>query len=284
MPDLPAIRDAVAFGTEALRSRGAILGLYAAVRDYFRRTTEPGERPILILGPGGVGKTTLARILATDYHWIADPVGPYAESLGVEKTACAGSPGVEVVTAPGQDHRRQAVWPDLLADVAAGKYRGVVLVTAAGFLNLRDRDGYKSHQLYTSDKAAFVEAYRAERLAAELAVLDQLAPHLQVCRPRVWLLTVVAKQDLWADRAAEVTRLYREGGFAAATARIAAGKSGRDFRHELAFASLVINNLVDVDGAVLAKNVAGYDQPQQAASLVTLLNTLDYLRQWEDAT
>ena len=67
MPDLPSIRDAVAFVTETLKTRAAALGLYAAVRDYFRKTNEPGERPILILGPGGVGKTTLARILSGEY-------------------------------------------------------------------------------------------------------------------------------------------------------------------------------------------------------------------------
>ena len=99
----------------------------------------------------------------------------------------------------------------------------------------------------------------------------------------MWLLTVVAKQDLWADQADEVTRHYRTGEFADAVARVGGGKDGRMYRGELAFVSLVMNNLVDSDRVVLAKNVAGYDQPQQAASLLSLFKTIADLKAWEDA-
>src|SRR4051812_19573959 len=38
-------------------------------------------RPILILGPGGTGKSTLARVLAGDVNVLLDPPGYYEPSL-----------------------------------------------------------------------------------------------------------------------------------------------------------------------------------------------------------
>jgi hypothetical protein len=166
--------------------------------------------------------------------------------------------------------------------LANGVYRGVILLTAYGYHTLPGAIRYQHHPLFATNKDDFLKRYTAECRADELAILKQLAPHLQVCRDKVWLLVVVAKQDLWGDKQGEVESHYRSGEFAEVLGAIASGKDGRTYRQELAFASLLISNFDDARGGRLKRNVAGYDQREQAGSLLNLLKTLYDLKAWEN--
>jgi hypothetical protein len=65
-------RDAVKAVRELWTNRDGIISFVKEVRAYFRETEEPAERGILILGSGGTGKTTLNRILAGEFDYLAD--------------------------------------------------------------------------------------------------------------------------------------------------------------------------------------------------------------------
>src|SRR4051812_20057923 len=71
----------------------------AGLTGWFRRGDGTARSPgILILGPGGAGKSTLAQILSTvDYSLLRDLPGDYQESLRIEKSALADDPRVEMV-------------------------------------------------------------------------------------------------------------------------------------------------------------------------------------------
>lgn len=62
---------------EAWEKKSHLLQLFGRAWAFFRgrSTEEPAQasRPILILGPGGTGKTTLARMLAGDVNVLIDP-------------------------------------------------------------------------------------------------------------------------------------------------------------------------------------------------------------------
>ena len=143
----------------------------------------------------------------------------------------------------------------------------------------------KNHPLYVAGgkhpTADFLNRYLPDRRADELRVLRQLVPHLQACQKPVWVLTVVAKQDLWADEEQAVREHYTTGEYGAEVAGLVAVKAAGRFRSELAFASLVIANFVTNTGDLLKKNLEGYDHKAQVESVRRLVEVVYGLSEWE---
>jgi hypothetical protein len=170
-------------------NKGWILARLREIRSWFGSGDGTKKSPgILILGSGGTGKTTLARLLSEDYNPLLYLPGEYKESVGIETYSLKDAPGVEVVVPPGQRQRRDATWAALHADLASGKFRGVILVSAHGYHSFML--DYKTHKLYNGDKRQFVKDLCRERRAEELAVLRELAPHIMAGRERLWMLTL----------------------------------------------------------------------------------------------
>jgi hypothetical protein len=271
----------VAVATCLWSNRDWILARLKELREWFRsgRGTEaaPG---ILILGPGGAGKTTLARLLSEeDPGPLLQLPGEYEESIGVESCALRDAPGGEIVVPPGQVQRREATWADLHADLASGKFRGVVMLAAYGHNSFML--SYRQHRLYDNNKDKFLEDYCTEQRGEELAILRQLAPHLTASRGKLWMLTLVAKQDLWWPKHIDVEKHYLDGAYAGEVNNITDRRGKQTFRHEFAFASLVISNFVTGTGEILKPNAAGYDQRKQVESVRKIFEIIDALREWE---
>lgn len=261
--------------------RDDILGLVKKVTEWFgsSKAADGSERGILILGAGGVGKTTLARILSGKFDWLLDEPWHYGESAGVERATLKDDPKVQIVIPPGQKPRRESTWAELLANLSAGKYRGVILVSAYGFHSLRP-ESFKDHELYQGKKGDFLTAMLEQHRKDELGILNQLVPHLATSSGKVWLLSLVTKEDLWADDRPEVEKWLRAE-YATRISDVAQQKGTAHFRHEQVSASLVIGNYVTKRGEVLQKNLAGYDHRRAVESLRRLLEVIDALRQWE---
>jgi hypothetical protein len=258
----------------------AIKGRLSALREWFRGKKH--ERGILILGTGGAGKTTLAKLLSGKYDWLLENPGRYEESIGIEKYSLKGKPSLEVVVPPGQQHRRETTWSDLRRDIGAGRFRGIILLAAYGYDTLGQID-IQHHRLYAGDRREFLDAYLEDRRRDELSVLQALSPHLLLSPGKLWMFTLIAKQDLWWDKRVQVEHYYRHGEYGQVLQRLTGQQDPQRFRHELAFASLVISNFNTAKGDCLKKNVAGYDQQLQVESLRRLFQTVDALKDWEAA-
>jgi hypothetical protein len=253
----------------------------ADVWEWFGGKGRKDKRGILIIGPGGCGKTTLGLMLSGKYDWLTDSPWGYAESRDLERYTLKDDKRVEVVVPPGQKKRRELHWSELQSGIAAGKYRGVILLAAYGYHTLGELVSYKHHPLYAKKRDAFLKAYLEEQRGEELRVLRQLAPYLQLCPRRVWLLTLVAKQDLWWGEHPTVERYYREGEYGEEVRKLSAAKEAGAFHHEAVFASLVINNFDTGRQERLKENIGGYDQKMQVESIRRLIETVAALKDWE---
>lgn len=146
------------------------------------------------------------------------------------------------------------------------------------------QESYRAHALYRGNKDEFLTAYHAACQEVELAVLNRVANALRIAPAKVWLLSVVAKEDLWWPHRTLATAFYATGPYADVVAGLAAARGASRFRHELVRTSLLINNFSDGEGEPLEKNAAGYDHRQQVQSVRRLFEALDAVRTWETAT
>ncbi|MBL8864929.1 MAG: hypothetical protein KF873_00415 [Gemmataceae bacterium] len=265
----------------AWKNRDDIVRSLRGIWEWIRGTDRPTPSPgILIFGPGGSGKTTLSKILSEPIDWLADPPGLYTESIGTERVKLTDAPNVEIVIPPGQSFRRDTTWPSLQADLVTEKYRGVIVVASHGLASI-PLDSYRDHKLYEGSLPRFLEAMSAEERSEELEVLKRLLPSFQIAKGKLWLLTVVVKQDLWWPEKDDVERHYRDGPYGQLVTAETAKLSPAMFRHELVFASLAISNFRTAKNELLVPNAKGYDQREQVRSLRKLFETVDALRKWE---
>lgn len=296
VPSLEEVGEALETGAKRAASW---LRFFQSIRDWFAPKIEATPTPtpqsnpqpvedsrpgILIIGPGGTGKTTLARMLSG--QWPSSPLeaaGEYVESLGIEEFEIENPPA-KIVVPPGQHRHRPRDWGALHAAVARGEYRGVILVAAYGHHSLGI--SYKDHRLYPGlerkSAASFLKVYCASQRKDEVGVLKELAPHLRLCQSKLWFLTLVTKQDLWDKDSAEAEKHYRDGEYGKIVKEVGNHLGHQKFREEVVLASLVISNFTTTArNETLRQNAAGYDQLRQVRSLRTLFDALEAFRKWE---
>lgn len=112
-------------------------------------------------------------------------------------------------------------------------------------------------------------------------MLRELIPHAIASRGKLWMMTLVAKEDLWWPERNAVRKHYLDGEYAAEVNAITQQRGAQRFRHETVFASLVIANFLTGAQELLRPNAAGYDQNLQIESLRRLFEMIEALRQWE---
>ncbi len=237
---------------------------------------------ILILGPGGTGKSTLAQLLSGKLNPLLDLPGDYKESLDIEKFPLKDDPGVGVVVPPGQSHRREATWTGQLKGLVEGDYRGVIVMNSYGYHSLGEISYTQTKSFLEKGQDGFLPAYLEDRRQDELNVLKRLAEAIRLTKHRLWVLYLVSKQDLWCNDSTSSEAHYRDGEYGAIIHELQNLRGHDQFRHEYVFGSIVISNFQTGRGEKLKSNTEGYDQQLQVRSIRRLLETLGSFQNWED--
>lgn len=257
---------AVGVGIAAAEHRAKFL---PALRRLHSRIVK-GHLRIAAFGPGGTGKTTLGILFRNNFR-LPYEVKPYQRSLGSETYDLPGDVFCTLLVAPGQERYSGMEWKPLFEQLARGKIIGIINVVSWGYHSLR-QIGYQETKYYQAGmkKEEFLGNYLEARRQVELDIARQLVQPLVLAPRKLWMMTLVTKQDLWWNERLQVQRHYMEGEYDTFIQDISRGRGEQNFRHDYVSASLVLDNFVDVNGELLKPTTAGYDQKTQLAYLDAL--------------
>jgi hypothetical protein len=160
--------------------------------------------------------------------------------------------------------------------LALGKSRGIINVVAYGY-HAFTQLGYQETKYYKDGMSqdAFLGAYLKACRDRELELMGKLAHHLMDARKKIWMITLVNKQDLWWAERLKVKAHYMDGDYNNYIEQITHARGQQYFMHEYLSASLVMNNFSTSKGELLSTTTGGYDQNLHYIHLQKLLETIN---------
>lgn len=169
------------------------------------------KRPIVVFGPGGVGKSTTGVVLsALDPNSALGKNSRYVPSNIGEDYVLGGAMAAPMFVPPGQEpYRKELGWSRNVKAVRNGNAIGVLNVVSYGY-HAYAASTYKEHELYKDGmtKEEFLALHTASGRESELKVLESLERDIASLDRPTWLVTLVTKQDLWWNERKEVHDWY----------------------------------------------------------------------------
>ena len=223
---------------------------------------QSGSLQVAVFGSGGVGKTTLSKIIAGEID-PATPLGPYFSSQDIEAVKLTKDVPGMIHTVPGQKYHVSTKWHEIERGIINSVYDGIVFVSAFGF---------------HSSKASiqFTDEVQASNIEMELEHFFRITDCIKKAKKTPWLLTVFNKEDLWFDRTEEVKELH-EKRFRPVALQLRDAVGANHLMYDFTNCALGIQNLRSRDNNTLSETVAGYDSMRQQYTVSQLLELIDGL-------
>lgn len=242
--------------------------------DKIYRLLTQGKRRIAVFGAGGTGKTTLA------YKLTGKAINSftYHESPNIEKVSMKGKIIGEYSVAPGQEKRADRYWPELYQEITKGKVNGIINVVAGGFHSVGiDNMSYTQTDYYKEgSEGEFLNNFLTSQKDVEIDILRKLADEVAKAPNKIWMVTLVNKQDLWWHDRASVKKHYMSEAYNTIIEDIHKSKGIHNFNHEYISAALFNLNF-RIGNDFVRETASGYDEPLRTSNysnFVKLLNSL----------
>ena len=244
---------------------------------YLSRLIAKGKWKVPIFGDGGTGKSTLGTLLQGQLD-LTNPVPVYRSSIRREERRLPGEIPCIFLVAPGQKRFRERTdeWTELFRVVTAAKSAAIINVVSYGYHSTELE--YGAHDIYKTgmSEAEYLRAYLAYNQAGELDALRLLLPHAMAVKAKLWMITLVTKQDLWWNDRHDVAKYYidEEKDYGRMIKALRNKLGAKSFKHEYFSASLISENLTSGDRKLIAPTCAGYDHHLRIANLNNFLTGL----------
>lgn len=239
------------------------------------------EKDIIILGPGGVGKSTLYQTLTgVDPLFFSYSYRPTRRPVKQTLVFPSNIDNRMVEDTPGQDELKDSEWwIKKQQDIINGKYSGVIFVCAYGYHNYSlPKNVYASNKGWDS---FLTKKYLDNMRKKEESDFEKLSEIIKLAtRAKMWLLFFVAKQDIWFEDEQVEVFYRRDGIFLEKIEDIIRNLSIQRFQHRIIGGSTVIRNFVDDDGDVEEYHSVEYDSERQVASMKRFILSLYDLIEW----
>lgn len=259
------------------------VGKWDTLRNYAKRNYDwiaKGETQVAIFGAGGTGKTTFSKVMTSENPLLVDTT--YESNVTQKNVMFPGEVSAKLLVAPGQERYIEDVWPDLFKAMENRRSLAVINLVGFGYHHF-DVDSFQAFGVYKEgmNRDDFLAAYLDDRREVEIDGLKAVAKGMKEVEADVWMLTVVAKQDLWWDDRERVQQHYfstKEDCYSRILQDINDDMHERNLRfsHHFIGASQALANFNGPDGLPLKLTCAGYDLDEHRKHLY------NYIRRFND--
>lgn len=264
---LLTLAEAIKIGSTVHEERKSLSDLFYKVRNRIWKSTSN----VLVFGPSGVGKSTFGRIVSDTF--LPESHATYRGSANKEEYQIDLKTNTVLLVPPGQEERRDFRWKELFDNLRSGNSIGIVNVVAYGYHSFRDLQ-FSDLSVYEEGMSVedTMHAYTTFRRKKELDALKYLKTRIQDAKGDIWMMTLIAKQDLWWEDRTTVVDAYESGPYNEVIREIERAKGSQSFTHTVASACFIIQNMRDSSDVIVASRPREYDE-------VVKLGHLTYLRQ-----